>query len=170
MSEPVIVIDTREQRPWDFPENVRVTSRALPFGDYALDGDGRFAIERKSMDDFVGTLFQGWERFKRELARMKSAGCVARVIVVEADLDQMMFREDGGNIIPPEHSHPMVTPQAIVSRVSELTLMGVSVLFACDASHAAYLGWMLLMKRWQQTAMARMLISNTMRESNNGNH
>ena len=60
-----IIIDTREQRPWVFPAYVAVRVDTLKQGDYALEGDDRYAIERKSLEDFIGTIFSGWERFKR---------------------------------------------------------------------------------------------------------
>lgn len=143
-----IIVDSREQRPWEFPEWVKTRVRALPFGDYALEGDGRFAIERKSLDDFVGTVFSGWERFKRELERMAAAGCVARIIIVEADFCQLMYCSDGeGGIVPPGHNHPRISPAAVCSRIAELAMMGVTTLFCRDGGHAAYMAYSLLSRR-----------------------
>ncbi len=154
-TELVIIQDTREQRPWVFPEYVRTRVATLRTGDYALEGDDRFAIERKSLDDFVGTLFSGWDRFVREIGRMEGAGFVARVIIIEADYEDLMMREaPGGEIIPPRHRHPMITPQAMASRIAELTLMGVTCLFCRDAGHAALQAYHLLCRRAAQIALA----------------
>ncbi len=154
-TELVIIQDTREQRPWVFPEYVRTRVATLPAGDYALEGDDRFAIERKSLDDFVGTLFSGWERFIREIGRMEGAGFVARVVIVEADYEDLMMREGaGGGIIPPAHRHTLITPQAVAGRIAELTLMGVTCLFCRDPGHAALQAYYLLCRRAAQIALA----------------
>ena len=64
-----IVIDSREQQPWHFsPELVRVSRGTVRTGDYCVKGDRLFAIERKSLNDFVGTISTGWERFQREIS------------------------------------------------------------------------------------------------------
>ena len=77
-----IIIDTREQRPWRFPPEAAFVRRGtLSAGDYALEEDTAFAIERKSLDDFIGTVSTGWERFQRELERM--GGYAARCVIVE---------------------------------------------------------------------------------------
>ena len=85
-----IVIDTREQQPWHFPRHLAAVSRGtLSAGDYALEGDRGFAIERKSLPDFVGTISSGWERFRRELERMPAGA--ARVA---AEYTPARFVED----------------------------------------------------------------------------
>ena len=149
-----IIQDTREQRPWSFPDYVRVRVGTLPAGDYALDGDKHFAIERKSLDDFVGTIFSGWERFCRELQRMDAAGYPAKVIIIEADYADLMMRDDGaGGIIAPQHRHNLITPQATAARIADLALMGVCCLFCRDAGHAALQAYHVLCKRQAQLAM-----------------
>ena len=130
-----IVVDTREQRPWSFPEEVVQLRRGtLNAGDYALEGDG-FAIERKSLADFVGTVGSGWERFLRELHRMPPVP--ARVIIVEANIEDLTDR-----------SYPqVVNPKFLLSRVAELTLAGISVLFAGDQVRAAGLAYRIFRQR-----------------------
>ena len=129
----VIVIDTREQRPWSFPPHIEVEVGTLRTGDYALKGDDHFAIERKSADDFVGTVSLGWHRFVRELNRMDAAAFAAKVVVVEGDFETFCFRIRQGIIIPPDHEHTRCTPQFLMKRIAELTMRGVSVIFAGNA-------------------------------------
>jgi hypothetical protein len=127
-----IVIDTREQNPWAFDftlANVRIGT--LKTGDYALDGDAGFAVERKSLDDFLGTISSGWARFQREVFRAKEAMFPAFPIIVEGSFSSCVFSVDkDGNIIPPSHNHPNLTPGFVVKRIAELTMMGCEVLFA----------------------------------------
>lgn len=143
-----IVIDTREQRPWSFPaEAADVRVGTLHTGDYALVGDDAFAIERKSLDDFLGTISTGWERFLREIGRMEGAGFVARVVIVESDYESCLFKEENGEIKAPDHRHFMLSPQFISQRIAKLTLMGVSVVFAGRADWAAGLAYSILRER-----------------------
>ena len=149
MQQPLsIIIDTREQTPWAFPEWQATCRRGtLGAGDYALDGDDKFAVERKSLEDFLGTISTGWERFQRELERMKARDHVARV-VVEGDFEQVCFVADSaGNIQNPAHRHFNLTPQFVASRIAQLTLDGVAVLLAGNADYAAQLAYRLFLRR-----------------------
>ena len=134
-----IVIDTREQQPWAFRRDMADTCRGtLKAGDYALDGDDGFAVERKSLDDFVGTVSSGWDRFKRELVRMSEAQFPARVVIVEADWMDVIDRH---------YNHPEVSPHFVLLRLAELTLDGVLVLWCSNRTAAAGLCWKLLAVR-----------------------
>lgn len=136
--EPIhIIIDTREQRPWAFdPQFARVSVGTVPTADYALAGDDGFAIERKSLDDFLGTISTGWGRFLREIDRM--AGWPAKVIIVESDFERCCFcTDENGELIAPDHNHPKLTPQFITKRIAQLSMQGCSVLFAGDPELAA---------------------------------
>lgn len=145
-----VIIDTREQQPWAFPPDHATVRRAgLKAGDYALVGDDGYAIERKSREDFAGTISIGWARFLRELDRMKDAGFETRPIVVESDLEAFLFRQAAdGEIIPPSHEHFRVTPQFLLHRLAELDHMpGVKITFAGSAEYAAAYALHLLKER-----------------------
>lgn len=64
-----VLIDKREQNPFDFdPKNIVL----LKFGDYANEKEseyGRVRVERKSANDFIGTMTKDSERFSREIKR-----------------------------------------------------------------------------------------------------
>jgi hypothetical protein len=85
-----IAIDTREQMPLTFSSPT--ARECLPFGDYRMN-DGAFThecyIERKSCNDFYGTLSNGYERFSREIDRCVAAGAYM-VVVVECDIDAVI--------------------------------------------------------------------------------
>ena len=133
-----IVIDTREQRPWSFKEWADVSRGTISAGDYALKGDKGFAIERKNLDDYVGTIFTGKARFNAELQRMIDLGFPARIVIVEADLS---------DIIEHRYNHPEIEPQAIIKRTAELILDGVVILFAKHPEMGAGFCWRLLKER-----------------------
>ena len=83
-----IIIDTREQRPFEFlGQNGDITTErgTLALRDYSLAGlTDRVAVERKSLADLVMCLGEGrrGERFQREL--MRAAALEAFAVVVES--------------------------------------------------------------------------------------
>lgn len=130
-----IIIDTREKAPWHFGDLAEVARGTLSAGDYALSGDIGFAIERKSLADYVHTVTSEWPRFKRELQRMKAFP--VRIIIVEGEWMDILTGKYSGNVPPP----------AIIARTSELIMDGVSVLFCSNPTAAAGLCWRLLLER-----------------------
>jgi len=81
-----IVIDTREQNPWEF--SLPVIRACLASGDYSLTGfESEISIERKSLGDLVQSLTWERQRFERELARLSEyqRACV----IVEGSLSDV---------------------------------------------------------------------------------
>ncbi len=79
----IILIDTREQRPYEF-KTPSIRGK-LDIGDYSLLGaESLIAVERKSLCDLIGCLCGGRERFKKELFRGQALDYFA--IVIEATL------------------------------------------------------------------------------------
>ena len=100
-----IIEDTREQTPlMDWPEGVAVEVGTLHTGDYSIKGwEACFAIERKSLADFAGTMIGGYEandekprkRFNRELERMRHFDLAAVIVTATAD-EVLAFRHHCG--------------------------------------------------------------------------
>ena len=132
----------------ELPEYVNCIRGTLPTADYALAGDSDFAIERKEKNDFLGSISSNWERFKRELSRMD--GWPAKVIIVECDFEHFCFTQSNNAIKDPDHNHFKLKPQFIASRIAELTMMRVSVLFAGNAGYASALAYHILKERERQ--------------------
>ncbi len=141
MTRITITIDTREQQPWAFRDMADTERGTLSAGDYALKGDSGFAVERKSLDDFTGTISTGWPVFLRELDRMDASFFPAKPVIVEADWAQ---------VINHAYNHPEVDPPFVLKRVAELTLRGVSVMFCSNPVSAAGLCWRILYERYLQ--------------------
>lgn len=83
----MILIDTREQQPYQFTQtSIGTQVDTLPIGDYSLMGfTDRVAVERKSLDDLVGCLMgKSRGRFEREL--QKGRFLELFVVVVEASM------------------------------------------------------------------------------------
>lgn len=119
-----IVIDTREQRPYSFPDSIR---EALPAGDYSLEGlQNQVAVERKSMDDFVNTILHSKRRFRAELTKLQSYSFAA--VVIEGSVRDILAGE----------YHSDVNPQALLGITVGLmqSFPPVAFIFAHDRPHA----------------------------------
>jgi len=91
MSLYTILIDSREQNPYNFKgEITKVTT--IKTGDYSIEVIGQslqteIAIERKSLNDFVGSITSGRERFEKEIVRAKELKYFA--IIIECDWEDI---------------------------------------------------------------------------------
>jgi ERCC4-type nuclease len=97
---PVVIVDTREQHGYTFPSG-RVTTvrRKLDAGDYSLEGrEHEWAIERKSLADFVNTVVGDRARWHRELARLWGYRFAA--VVVEACVHDVLAGGWHGGALP----------------------------------------------------------------------
>jgi len=80
----VMVIDTREQAPLPVGEHITSGLRA---GDYSfVGGEDFFAVERKSVEDLVGSLTRDRERFENECHRLRGY-CFKRLLIVGKESD-----------------------------------------------------------------------------------
>lgn len=86
-----VIVDTREQTPWTFEGQPGiVTTRAkLSAGDYSVEGlEHRVSIERKSLEDWTGTVLRDRARFYRELELLRAFDF--RCVVIEAGVREIM--------------------------------------------------------------------------------
>jgi len=98
-----VIVDTREQRPWVFADDVTVHRQALPVGDYGLPGFSdwtapRFIVERKSIDDLVQSLTWGRDRFWREIEKMRQFD--RAFLLIEATRDMVETKQYKSNASP----------------------------------------------------------------------
>lgn len=83
--EMTIIVDSREQTPFSFRDEVITETGTLATGDYSIKGLTEYiTVERKSLADFVGCCGKGRDRFKKELQRMRSYR--ARCILIEGSM------------------------------------------------------------------------------------
>lgn len=135
MVRPRLVIDSREQRPWDFGEDVETVRATLYAGDYSIEGfETRVAIERKSLDDFVACCTRERQRFERELVRLASYDFAA--VIVEADV---------GDIAAHRYVS-RASPSSVIGSAVAFTIDHVPVMFGGRRELAARLGLRFLQK------------------------
>lgn len=100
MDKTIIIVDTREQEPYEFdPETVDVKRRALTAGDYSLNGfEDQACIERKSLPDYVQSVIKQRDRFLKEVKKLSEIphSCV----VVECDLSDIMGKRYRSGVHP----------------------------------------------------------------------
>jgi len=135
---PSIIIDTREQLPFDFPGAI---TRTLRTGDYSLDGlEDKICVERKSKADLFGSLGHGRARVEREFQRM--AGFDYAAIVIEANLSDLLT--------PPPFSR--MSPRVIINTLVSWSIKyKVHVYFAGCRRNAGALILRILEKYWGHT-------------------
>jgi hypothetical protein len=153
-----IIIDSREKTPWAFdPQDARCTRGTLKTGDYALAGDDGFAIERKSLNDFLGTISSGWARFERELIRARDAGFTMPVIV-EGDIDSMLWSTSpAGALVEPAHDHPGVNAGFVLKQIAQIIVRHGHAFIPCEnAANAAAVAYACLCERQAQLTEAAL--------------
>lgn len=94
----VAIIDTREQTPVDLSP-LRSIRKGLKTGDYSVEGyEEKIAIERKSLQDFIGCCGSSRTRFEKEVARLQTYPY--RSIVVEGVWGSIEAKQYRGQIHP----------------------------------------------------------------------
>lgn len=122
-----IVIDSREQRPFDFqPFGAETIISTLPSGDYSIAGMETYvSVERKELSDLLNCLGSERPRFFRELERLRSYEAAA--IVIESPL----------SAIAAGHYRSRISPQsAIQSLIAIQAQFRLPVFFAKDRTEA----------------------------------
>ncbi len=92
ITDLVVLVDTREQRHWEFPDHA-VTSerRKLDAGDYGVERDGQVVavVERKKTSDFAKGLMRG--RMPSQMAAL--AEVPRSAVVVESSYANLLRRK-----------------------------------------------------------------------------
>lgn len=105
ISDFTIIIDTREQCPFDFyhqTPNQPLTERGtLKTGDYSIKGlENKITIERKSLIDLFGSMGKGRRRLEAEFLRMSKFDYAA--IVIESNLSNIFTNPPGRSKMNPK--------------------------------------------------------------------
>jgi hypothetical protein len=110
----VVLYDSREQAPLKLLDEM--IKAPLDFGDYTCRSNfNKVFIERKSLSDLCGTLSNGFERFQRELERVRDAGCYL-VIGVEEPISSLskIGKTTSTKFVP-------IPPELVQVRVKEIS-------------------------------------------------
>lgn len=129
---PVLIRDTREQRPLVFTR-LPCKTGCLQTGDYSIEGfEDAWTIERKTVADLVSSVIQERPRFERELARMD--GYTFKRLLVVGTLDD----------IRRHRYRSRANPKSVLASVFAFEVRyGLPCVFATTPEEAALLveGW-----------------------------
>lgn len=141
---PVIIIDTREQAPFDFGGRVQTVRMGLETGDYSLAGfESIVTVERKSLPDYVSSLTWQRDRFLRECERL--AAFPIKAIVVEGSFGDLVHGKYGTK----------ATPQSLIgSTIKLLTDFGLPVVFCDCRTYAERFVERMLVRHWEHAKEA----------------
>lgn len=141
MGEAVLIKDTREpELAWDAYFAAPTITKKLDVGDYSLQGfEDKIAVERKTLDDLVGCLTKGRDRFERELQR--STQLVYFCVIVEAGYSQLVLGQ---------YRSRLNTKSAIESISAFEIRYGTHFLFAGNQELAARKAESLLLKFYRE--------------------
>lgn len=142
MTDPVILVDTREQLPLRFSDAVKVERATLATGDYSIAGCSVVvAIERKSLSDLVACCGPERERFLDCCRRLRDYPL--GLIVVEAGIEDVLARVYRSRMDPSS-----VLGTTIAIHVD----YGVPTIWAGNAQNAANIVERLLLRVWRKRA------------------
>ena len=132
-----VVIDTREQLPYEFEDSI---TRTLQTGDYSIFGyENQITVERKSKADAYGSIGRGRTRFVKELERLSEIDYSA--IVVEASLS---------NFVEPPRFSQLNPKSAINSLLAWSIRYGVHIYFADNRVMGNLLTLRILERYWKK--------------------
>jgi len=90
----VILIDSREQLPIEFPGSIRMK---LEVGDYTTRKHlNKLHLERKSPGDLYGTILKGHKRFRAELRRAEEHK-ITLIMIIECTETKFYAKEWSGS-------------------------------------------------------------------------
>lgn len=114
------IIDTREQKPLDLSP-LKCITLGRPTGDYTIQGlEHVISVERKGLQDFIGCIGYGRDRFEREMHRLLAYP--ARLLIIEGSLEQIALKQYRGT----------TDPTSVLGSALGWMAKGVPILFVRD--------------------------------------
>ena len=129
-----IFTDSREQQPYSF-SSVKTEVKGLKYADYVFSNaewSGKIAVERKSLNDFIGTISKGYERFGREIEKSIKDEAYLIIIVEETLSNAISFKS-----LPYLSKKIQASPEFIFHRVRELLQKYQNIQFLFAPGHKA---------------------------------
>ena len=125
--KPVLLVDTREQNPFDFSRfggwYAAIEKRALKLGDYSVAGlEDACVVERKDLPDLIHSLTANRAAFVNRLRLMRRYP--HRLLVITSTLSQIK------SFCPPTNVSPNRITQSLIA-----ILAGLQVPFLCTETH-----------------------------------
>jgi len=139
-----IIIDTREQKAWEFPRHSTANIK-LDTGDYSLAGfQDRLCIERKrSVSEIASNITE--KRFVDELERMKEFKY--KFMIFEFSLTDVLRYPEGSEIPRHKWKYIKISPNFILKKLSEYMInYNINIIFGDTPKNAEKIA-MAIMRR-----------------------
>jgi len=134
MSLPNIIIDTREQKPWEFPEHTTIASK-LDAGDYSVEGlEDMLCIERKrNVAEFANNIVE--KRYDDWTQRMSQYKY--KFLILEFPLSYVYSFPRNSGMPKYLWNKSRISSKFIIKKLTELQIYkDIHVLF-CDSAESA---------------------------------
>ena len=143
-SDFTIIIDTREQQPWDFDSYSKINAK-LDTGDYSIEGlENIVAIERKKIvSEFANNITES--RFTDVVMRMSEIKY--SFLLLEFNLEDVLIYPIGSTVPKRMWDKIKISPAFILKNLLDLELKhNISVHFCGGSSNAEKLAETILKK------------------------
>jgi ERCC4-type nuclease len=134
MDQFTIIVDTREQQPWEF-ELYATANKKLDTGDYSIEGlEHVLAIERKkSVSEIANNISES--RFKDVLERLSKIPY--KFMLLEFDLEDIYNFPIGSNIPKRLWSKLKINPKYLLKCLTEIQLnYGIHIVYCGSTENA----------------------------------
>ena len=139
-----VIIDTREQHPWEF-ETIEKTIAKLDTGDYSLKGfENLFCIERKaSVSEFANNITE--KRYVDVVERLSNIKY--SFLLLEFDLYDLLRYPEGSNVPQRIRDKIRITPKFLLKKINELQIIhNIKVIFCGDPISAEIMALSIMRK------------------------
>lgn len=140
----IIVVDTREQKPWSFSTQA-TASHKLDTGDYSIEGyESLLAIERKrNVAEFANNITE--KRFKDVIERLKQIK--HSYILFEFDMEDVMRYPVGSDIPKRLWDKIRISPSFILKHIVDLQVdHNIKIIFCGNSENAEKLALSIMRK------------------------
>jgi hypothetical protein len=147
-NEFTIIIDTREQKPWEF-SNHATANHKLDTGDYSIQGlESILAIERKrNISEFANNITES--RFTDVVDRLSKTKY--SFILFEFDMKDVMNYPIGSNIPKRLWNKIRISPAFIIKHIVDLQVEhNIKIIFCGDSSNAEKIALSLMRKIYKK--------------------
>jgi len=147
-NEFTIIIDTREQKPWEF-SNHAIANHKLDTGDYSIQGlESILAIERKrNISEFANNITES--RFVDVIERLSQFKYA--FILFEFDMKDVINYPIGSNIPKKLWNRIRISPAFIIKHIVDLQVEhNIKIIFCGNSANAEKIALSLMRKIYKK--------------------
>lgn len=147
-NEFTIIVDTREQKPWNFDHHAKANHK-LDTGDYSIEGlENTLAIERKrNVSEFANNITES--RFPDVVERLSKIKY--SFILFEFDMEHVMNFPIGSNIPKRLWNKIRISPAFLLKHIIDLQLHhNIKIIFCGNSDNAEKVALSIMRKVYKE--------------------